>query len=372
MIDCCDFVDALADRGWHHAGGVPCSTFGGPIAHLTAELRYRAAANEGLALSDAAGAWLGGRRQAVFLQNSGFGNLLNPLTSLCQPYAIPVLAFMSMRGWPDPAADEPQHAIMGSSVESVLSTLGVWAAPLGETDLDSVLDRAGEVVDSGRPAFILVPFRSIGEHPISDDQLPADSSMLPDTAEIAKVISSACDADWTVFATTGYASRFLHAAGDRTGNFYMQGSMGHASSMALGYAVSRPERPVVILDGDGAALMHLGVFSTIGAARPDNLVHIVVDNGGYESTGFQASTASTTNFVAIARACGYSSARTVTTVADLEQCLADPFDGSGPALIVVRAAAVDGAIPTRAGASLGLSDVATRLRRSAMGVDVLT
>lgn len=371
MIDCCRFVDALADRGWTHAGGVPCSTFGGPIEHLTAEGRYRPAANEGLALSDAAGAWLGGRRQAVFLQNSGFGNLLNPLTSMCQPYGIPALMFMSMRGWPDPSADEPQHAIMGSALESLLSELGVWAEPLTDPAADSVLDRAVEQVESGRPAFVLVPFRSIGTHPAAVRDGAGDGARLPHTAEVALAVSRACGPDWTVFSTTGYASRYLHAAGDRLANFYMQGSMGHVSSLALGYAAAQPDRPVVILDGDGAALMHLGVFSTIGAARRQNLLHIVIDNGGYESTGAQESSASSTDFVAIARACGYASAWSVESVTDLEYCLVRPFEGPGPRLIVVRAGSVTGVIPQRAGASLELPEIATRVRRLTEDVDVL-
>lgn len=375
MIDCCRFVDALADRGWTHAGGVPCSTFGGPIEHLTAEDHYRPAANEGLAFSEAAGAWLGGRRQAVFLQNSGFGNLLNPLTSLSQPYEIPILTFVSMRGWPDPSADEPQHAVMGSTLESLLSGLGVWAEPLVEGDEERVLDRAAEVIESGRPAFVLVPFRSIGAHPAesSDAADPAagDGVRLPDTSAIAQAVHRACGSEWTIFSTTGYASRYLHAAGDRPANFYMQGSMGHASSLALGYAAAQPDRPVVVLDGDGAALMHLGVFSTIGAGRRQNLLHIVIDNGGYESTGAQESTASTTDFVAIARACGYASAWTVDSVTDLEYCLVRPFEGPGPRLIVVRAGPVTGGVPHRAGASLGLPEVAGRVRRLAEDADVL-
>jgi phosphonopyruvate decarboxylase len=174
-----------------------------------------------------------------------------------------------------------------------------------------------------------------------------------------------------VFATTGYASRFLHSAGDRAANFYMQGSMGHVSSLALGYASSQPDRPVVIVDGDGAALMHLGALSTIGAARPQNLLHVIIDNGGYESTGSQASTASSTDFAAIARACGYGSAWKVDSLTDLEYCLVHPFDGPGPRLIVVRAGPVAGDIPHRAGASLGLAEVAVRVRRETDDADVL-
>lgn len=362
MTDCCQFVSALAERGWTHAGGVPCSTFSGPIAHLTTEGRYRPAANEGLALSDAAGAWLGGRRQAVFLQNSGFGNLLNPLTSLCQPYEIPVLAFMSMRGWPDPSRDEPQHEVMGTTVESLLSTIGISTLMLNDDEVDSTLDRAVDMVDAGRPVFVLVPFRSIGKHPGASEAAKSERASFPDTAEVARTIAASCSSECAIFSTTGFASRFLFAAGDRARNFYMQGSMGHASSLALGYAATHPERTVVVLDGDGAALMHMGIFSTVGASRPANLVHVIVDNGSYESTGSQPSTAPTTDFVAIGQACGYASARAVGTVDDLRQSLADAFGSEGPALIVVRAIEVDAAVPNRAGAQIELPEVAARLR----------
>ena len=364
MIGCCDLVSALAQRGWNHAGGVPCSTFAGPIAHLSAVGRYRPAANEGLALSEAAGAQLGRRPQAVFLQNSGLGNLLNPLTSLCQPYAVPVLALMSMRGWPDPAADEPQHEVMGRAAEAVLADLGVWhRAVAREEDFPDALDRAAEAVSAGKPAFLLLPYRSIGQHPGAAPEIGATG---PTTAEVAAVLAETCPPGTAVFGTTGYASRYLHDAGDRPGNFYMQGSMGHVSSLALGYAAARTEEKVVVLDGDGAALMHLGVLSTIGAQRPANLVHIIIDNGGYESTGSQQSTARTTDLAGVARACGYLAASTVESLGSLRQQLAFASSTHGPHLIVVRAGRASGEAPRRAGASLALPQIAARLRDRAL------
>jgi phosphonopyruvate decarboxylase len=362
MIDCCALVTALADRGYTHASGVPCSTFAGPISHLSAAGRYRAAANEGLALSDAAGAQLAGRGQAVFLQNSGLGNLINPLTSLVQPYAVPVLGLVSLRGWPEPHSDEPQHAVMGHATESILTDLGVWHALLTAEALERSLDLAARELSSGRPAFLLVPHRSIRKHPGS---VPETRSTGPDTADVAAAVAAACPPGAVIFGTTGYASRYLHDAGDRRRNFYMQGSMGHVSSLALGYAAARPEEKVVVLDGDGAALMHLGVLSTIGAEQPANLVHVIIDNGGYESTGAQRTTSGTTDLAGIARACGYLAASTVETVESLRQQLAFAASTHGPHLIVVRAGRTVREAPERAGASLALPDIAERLRAGA-------
>lgn len=359
MIDCCDLVAALAARGWNHACGVPCSTFSGPIAHLSVEGRYRASANEGLALSDAAGAQLAGRQQVIMLQNSGLGNLINPLTSLCQPYQIPVLAMVSMRGWPDPGADEPQHSVMGRTTGQILSDLGIWHATLLANDLDETLDEASRIIAAGRPAFLLLPYRSIGHHP---GTTPSTSSSGPDTADIAALLAKTCNRETVIFGTTGHASRYLHHAGDRSGNFYMQGSMGHVASLATGYATARPDERVVILDGDGASLMHLGALSTIGAEGPENLVHVIIDNGGYESTGAQKSTSPTTNLAEIGRACGYRTVGTVQTLPELEGQLSRAAVLPGPHLIVVEAGRTVRDAPERAGATLALPDMATRLR----------
>lgn len=359
MIACCDLVSGLAVRGWNQGSGVPCSTFAGPIAHLSASGRYRAAANEGLALSGAAGAQLAGRREAVFLQNSGIGNLINPLTSLCQPYAVPVLALVSMRGWPDPGADEPQHALMGQTTETILSALGVWHAVLTAESLEPALDQANELISGGKSAFLLLPHRSIGQHPGAS---PAIGTAGPDTAEVTSAVAAACPPGTAIFATTGYTSRYLHDAGDRPGNFYMQGSMGHVSSLALGYAAAAPEKTVIVLDGDGAALMHLGSFSTIGAEQPANLVHVVIDNGGYESTGSQQSTSGTTDLAAVARASGYHATSTVDTMESLQQQLASAALTPGPHFILVRAGRTVRETPQRAGASLSLPHIAERMR----------
>ena len=368
VIGCCDFVGALASLGWAEAAGVPCGTFEGPIAHLSGVRRYEASANEGTALAGAVGAALAGRRRAVLLQNSGLGNLVNPLASLSIPYALPVLAFMSLRGWPDSSTDEPQHEVMGRAGARLLSALGVWHEVLDgdETHLRHLLDRAEREVAEGRPAFVLVPRGTLGRHPGSAVAL--GSIELPRSAEVAATVCRWAGEDDLVVSTTGYLSRHLFAAGDRPRNFYMQGSMGHAAAAALGYCTARPDANVVVLDGDGALLMHLGVLSTIGATAPRGLTHVVVDNGGYASTGGQPATTQRTDLAAVALACGYRTAVTVVTTTELRSVLEALRRLDGPHCVVVRARSTSDPPPPRPSATVRLTDVAARIRDSGRSV----
>ncbi len=360
MIDCCSFVEALEGRGWAHGSGVPCSTFSGPIAHLSAGGRYEASANEGLALSSAVGASIAGRRQAVFLQNSGLGNLINPLTSLAIPYSLPVMAFMSLRGWPDPSSDEPQHAQMGLSSAKILDAVGIWNATLDGTmdQFSRLFDEAIHEIENRRSAFLLVPLKSISDHAQTHAQ--PRSPGLPDSAAVATSVSSWADPETAIFATTGYLSRHLYGEGDRDRNFYMQGSMGHVSAIALGYSRSRPNEKVVVLDGDGAALMHLGQLSTIGASEASNLIHVIVDNGRYASTGGQATSSARTDFAAVAGACGYRTTQTVMTTDELSDALAGTEESTGPHCILIVARSYDGPPPPRPSSSLSLAEVGAR------------
>jgi phosphonopyruvate decarboxylase len=353
---------------WDDAAGVPCSTFDGPIAHLGGAGRYEASANEGTALAGAVGAALAGRRRAVLLQNSGLGNLINPLASLAVPYAVPVLAFMSLRGWPDPSTDEPQHEAMGRSGAQVLTALGVWHAVLdgGAADLENLLDQAEREITEGRPAFVLVPRGRLGRHPGSVTAL--GSPALPCSAEVVAAVRRWVREDDLVISTTGYLSRELFAAADRPRNFYMQGSMGHAAAIALGYCTARPDANVVVLDGDGALLMHLGVLSTIGAAAPRGLTHVVVDNGGYASTGGQPASTQRTDLASVALACGYRTAVTVGSDSGLPRVLQALRGLDGPHCVVVRARSGVDAPPPRPSTALRLTEVATRIMDSGLPV----
>lgn len=359
MIGADDFCAALASRGFTRGTGVPCSYFSGPIDVLSRAGRYVPAANEGAAFALAAGAAMAGSPTAVFLQNSGLGNLVNPLTSLHLVYDVGVLAFVSLRGWPDPAGDEPQHAVMGPATAALLDVLGVRWWLLG-ADLGAVLDAAGEELERGRPAFVLVPKGTVGG--ITRTAVPVPGVSRTDVLRaMLPALSGAA-----VVSTTGYTSRELFAAGDADNHFYMQGSMGHAAAVGLGLALGQ-DRPVVVLDGDGAALMHLGTLSTIGATAAPNLVHVVFDNGSYESTGAQSTTSGTTDFVHIGLSVGYASARAASGADEASALLRTMLAGDGPHLLVVRVAPEVGAAPPRATAALTAPEIHHRFRTSLVG-----
>jgi phosphonopyruvate decarboxylase len=325
---------ALTRHGYRFAAGVPCSTFHGIIQHFsaTAAGAYVPAVNEGAALSLAAGAAMAGVKSVVLLQNSGLGNLVNPLTSLVTLYEIPVLVLVSARD----ARDGPQHRLMGDATRSLLRDLNVpvFELPRARHDLAAVLAAAEQELAAGRTAFILVPptpFGIPGQKETPAGREPAAGL----TRRRALGGISAWLTDQHVVSTTGFISRDLFGQHDRPGNFYMQGSMGHALAIGLGVAIGRPQAEVVVIDGDGALLMHLGTLSTVGAAAPANLTHIVLDNGVYESTGCQPTTAPSTRLERVARACGYRHAEVVADERELTRFLSGHRRGSGPTLVRV-------------------------------------
>lgn len=353
MIPADTFCEELRERGFAVASGVPCSHFGGPIELLSRTPgRYVPAANEGGAMAIAAGVSLAGRRAYVMLQNSGLGNLVNPLTSLLMTFHIPVLTFVSQRGCPDPADDEPQHRIMGPATAPILEAVG---APAWELRKDhepaafrALLDEVEKALAAHQPAFVLVEKGAVGK---AEPAAPSPVREGLSSADAIRLIAAVAE-DCAIVATTGYTGRELFSLADAPGNFYMQGSMGHASSIGLGVALTRPERRVVVIDGDGAALMHLGALSVIGNQAPRNLVHVILDNGAHESTGGQRTTSETTSFAAAALAAGYRTATDCPTLADLDNALRRAISTPGPHACVVRTRPREGDIPPRATTAL--------------------
>jgi phosphonopyruvate decarboxylase len=194
-----------------------------------------------------------------------------------------------------------------------------------------------------------------------------DSPRLPSGSEVAETVRRSVGEDSLVISTTGHLSRHLFAAGDRPLNFYMQGSMGHAAALALGYCTAHPDGDVVVLDGDGAVLMHLGVLSTIGAAAPRGLTHIVVDNGGYVSTGGQPASTRHTDLTAVALACGYRSAISAASTAELSSVL-DALRGvDGPHFVLVESRSTADPPPPRPSAAVRLPDLAARITGRSAG-----
>jgi phosphonopyruvate decarboxylase len=329
MIEAGRFVAAARARGFALYAGVPCSYLTPFINHVLADasgavdatrLRYIGAANEGDAVAIAAGAELGGLRSVAMLQNSGLGNAVNPLTSLTWTFRIPVLLVVTWRGEPGGPQDEPQHELMGRITPRMLELMDVpWAPfPVVEAEIGPALDAAcAWFAREGRPYALVMRKGSVAEDGNTAPEprhrprgAPRGMEARPRATrrQALAAIQAALGPDDVLVATTGYTGRELYALGDRPGQLYMVGSMGCAVSLGLGLATARPDRRIVVVDGDGAALMRLGALATVGAERPPNLLHVVLDNGMHESTGGQATVSANVDFCALATASGYPEA----------------------------------------------------------------
>lgn len=372
------FVDALSARGFGPYVGVPCSYLRPFIDYVIDrdDVDYIAATNEGEALSIAAGAQLAGARPVVMLQNSGLGNLVNPLTSLLEPFRIPALLIVTLRGDPEGKPDEPQHGLMGRVTRDLLRLLEVeheWF-PADDAAIESAVARAVEYTErTGRPfAFVLrknvvseyAPQHASGaaggaREPASGDA-PDVTAARPSRREALGSVHAAMLPKTVVVATTGKTGREWFELDDRARNLYLVGSMGCAPSVALGVA-GRTDAPVLVLDGDGALLMRLEALASVGQQRPPRFVHVVLDNEAYDSTGGQRSISAGVDFPAVARACGYVTARTVDGVEALRRAVAEGQQVSGPHFIHCRIAL--GASADLGRPTVAPRDVAERLRR---------
>lgn len=335
MILPSQFVDELIGHGFELFTGVPCSYLN-PLLNYVIEtpgVRYVGAANEGDAVAIAAGSYLGGKPAVAMFQNSGLGNAVNPLTSLTEPFRIPVLLVTTWRGEPAGSLDEPQHSLMGRITPDLLKLMAVATAPLpaDSADVPGAVKSAVEHMNvTGRPFAFLMPKGAVAPAGFSADvpvgaypatSIPSAPATRLDPTAVLEVVREA-GSDAAVIATTGYTGRALYGLGDRPNQLYMVGSMGCASSFGLGLALARPDLKVIVLDGDGAALMRLGAFATLGHQRPPNLIHVLLDNGVHESTGAQPTVSDTVNFAAIATASGYPAV----VVADSSTAVRDAVD----------------------------------------------
>lgn len=350
MIKAEDFCCALKDLGYNFFTGVPCNFFKHAINFTVddKDIEYIAAPNEGCAAAIAAGAYLGGKKAAVMMQNSGIGNLINPITSLNMIYDIPTLLLVSGRGYKIDN-DEPQHAIMGARMRDIFDSIGVinYELPENLEEFKGVLAKINhEIYNDKKVAALIVKKGSIGEYDlktvptgknetrsISKEQ---SSSPLMARYDAIELIASCLGGDEAVIASTGKISRELFVINDKPANFYMQGSLGHASAIGLGLALSRPEKKVVVLEGDGAIIMHMGMLSTVGHYKPKNMAHIVLDNETYDSTGGQFTTSTTTLLEDVAGACGYSASFKVITKDGLKNALKSALSTEGPTFIIVK------------------------------------
>jgi phosphonopyruvate decarboxylase len=321
MIRAAEFIAAAQARGFGLYTGVPCSYLTPFINDVIGSpaLRYVGAANEGDAVAIAAGAALGSLPAIAMFQNSGLGNAVSPLTSLTHTFRIPILLIVTWRGQPGGAADEPQHELMGEVTPAMLETMRIpWALfPATAVEIAPALDLTlAHFAKESRPFALVMQKGSVAEATLARRRSPAPAAPAPPVPRppathrrrdlLAALQGAATDRD-VLITTTGFTGRELFALGDRPNQLYMVGSMGCAVSLALGLAIARPDRRVIAIDGDGAALMRLGALTTAGFEKPPNLLHVVLDNGLHESTGGQATVSPGMDFCAIAAASGYPS-----------------------------------------------------------------
>lgn len=338
------FMDGLRDQGLSLWTGVPCSLLGPMLAALPGrdDLEHVPLSNEGEAVAYAAGAALAGRRAVVYMQNSGLGNAVNPLTSLAESYGLDMLLLCSWRGEPG-RPDAPQHLGMGALTPTLLEAVAPYRV-LAAEDEDADVTWAGEFADG--PRALLVPKGTFASGKAQGGPPPPPPPGVLGEAEAGEATLSRTDAlraidevvgeRAPVIGTTGKTSRELHALGDRPNHFYMVGSMGCAPSVALGVARHRPGGgPVVCLDGDGAALMRLEAWAGVATYRPAGFVHVLLDNGVHDSTGGQPSLGPAVRFAEVAHALGYAHAVRVCSAPRLGEEVAAAMGRDGPTLIHV-------------------------------------
>ncbi|MDK9721950.1 MAG: phosphonopyruvate decarboxylase [Rhodospirillales bacterium] len=380
MIKAAQFLTQASGLGIDFYTGVPCSFLTPMINRVISDrtIRYVGAASEGEAVAIASGAWLAGRETVVMCQNSGLGNTVNPLTSLNWPFRIPTLMIVTWRGQPG-LKDEPQHELMGEITAGLLDVMGIPHRPFPTqaNDIAAALSEARAAMDaSGLPFAFIMAKDSVEDEaldqPLRDHAPPGILADLQthgqraNRATLLERLLAAIPATAAVVATTGKCGRELFTLADREQHLYQVGSMGGASAMGLGVALNA-KRPVVVLDGDGAALMKMGNFATIGAYRPGNLIHVLFDNGVHDSTGGQMTVSDSVDFAQVALACGYARAMTVDDANGFDNAFAAALGLSGPHLIHARIQ--QGSLDKLGRPTVKPQDVARRFKSFLTGAD---
>lgn len=313
MIQPKDFIETLRAGGVEFFAGVPDSLLKNLCAYITDNVPRESniiAANEGNAVALAAGYHLAtGKTGCVYMQNSGEGNAVNPLLSLMDAdvYKMPLLLVIGWRGEPG-VHDEPQHVKQGKVTLALLETMGIPYAVLDES-WESQVAEALQTIREANGVYALVVRKGAFEDYKLQKQEASEWEL--GREEAIQIVAGMLRDDDIVVSTTGMISRELFEYREAKGqghahDFLTVGSMGHASQIALGIALQKPEKRVVVFDGDGALLMHMGGMAIIGDYNPKNLVHIVFNNGAHDSVGGQPTVGQKIDVEAIAKAVGYA------------------------------------------------------------------
>jgi phosphonopyruvate decarboxylase len=276
--------------------------------------------------------------------------MVNPLTSLNYPFCVPTLIITTWRGQPG-VNDEPQHEQMGRIMHQLLDTIEIpWVPfPMTEAEIPGVMEQAEHSMAERQRPFALVmskdtvaPHKLTGRTEIAAVKAttrsckPAPRAERLTRTEAIRLIVEGLTGREAVIATTGMTGRELFTVADRPNHLYVVGGMGTASAIGFGIAHALPEQPVVVLDGDGAALMKLGSFATIGYYQPKNLLHVILDNETHDSTGGQHTSSPISRFAEIAAATNYKNAFSADRAEDLRACLQHLRGTPGPSLLHVK------------------------------------
>lgn len=310
--------------------GVPDSQLKPLCNYLMAEYgidpkHHVIAANEGNCTALAAGYHLAtGKTPVVYMQNSGEGNIINPVASLLNDkvYAIPVIFVVGWRGEPG-IYDEPQHIYQGQVTVKLLEDMDIKAFVIRqdtpEEEVSAAMKEFQALISKGKSVAFVIGKGGLsyeGKVKYSNDNIMSREDIIKHIVEVS--------GEDPIVSTTGKASRELFEIREANGqshkyDFLTVGSMGHSSSIALGVAINKPDRKIWCIDGDGAALMHMGSIAVIGACAPKNMVHIVINNGAHETVGGMPTVASKIDITAVAKACGYSHAVNVASFDELDK-----------------------------------------------------
>ena len=300
------------------------------------------AANEGNCTALAAGYHLAtGKVPVVYMQNSGEGNIINPVASLLNDkvYAIPVVFIVGWRGEPG-IHDEPQHIYQGEVTVKLLEDMDIKPFIIGKNTTDDEVAKAmeqfREILAAGKDVAFVIRKGALTDAP--KVEYKNDNTMVRE--EIIQHIVKATGED-PIVSTTGKASRELFETRVANGqshkyDFLTVGSMGHSSSIAFGVAIHKPETRVWCIDGDGAVLMHMGSMAVLGSNKPKNLIHVVINNGAHETVGGMPTVAGNIDLVEIAKACGYPHAVCVDDFGDLDKELETARSRNELSLIEVK------------------------------------
>ncbi len=339
------FIEALREKGIDCFAGVPDSLLKNICAYITDHFDAAhniIAANEGAAVGLAAGHYLAtGQPACVYMQNSGEGNIINPLASLTdqEVYNIPVLLLIGWRGRPG-VHDEPQHVKQGKVTTGLLNVMGVNYEVLSKEEDKAAkqIDKAAKALANKEVFALVIEKDTFEDYKLQNIEV---NDLTMSREEAIQTVAAALGEKDCIVSTTGMISRelFEYRAAMNQGHerdFLTVGSMGHASQIALGIALAQPERRVWCFDGDGAAIMHMGSMAIVANKAPKNYVHVVFNNGAHDSVGGQPTVGLKIDLPAVAKAVGYKAEYSVDNKEALNAILKNVNSFEGPTLIEVK------------------------------------